>query len=114
MTVKMDPYWNMPVFVTNGGQSSCPWLENTMRRQVAQISVTEPALVDIPPEEPAVFTVLLGNNSDTGEDGTYYLTVDNSFEISKPMLTKHQMLFGNGKSLFVYRRIFNRKVIRPK
>ena len=78
MTVKMDPYWNMPVFVTNGGQSSCPWLENTMRRQVAQISVTEPALVDIPPEEPAVFTVLLGNNSDTGEDETYYLTVDNS------------------------------------
>ena len=78
MTVKMDPYWNMPVFVTNGGQSSCPWLENTMRRQVAQISVTEPALVDIPPEEPAVFTVLLGNNSDTGEDQTYYLTVDNS------------------------------------
>ena len=78
MTVKADNCWNMPVYELNGGQSSCPWIEGTLRRQVADIAVEENLLVDMPPEEPAVFTVLLGNNSDTGEDGNYYLTVDNA------------------------------------
>ena len=77
MTVKVDPVWNMPVYELNGGQSSCPWIEGTLRRQVAEIAVEENLLVDMPPEEPAVFTVFLGNNADTGEDENYYLTVDN-------------------------------------
>ena len=78
VTVKMDPVWNMPVFVTNGGQSSCPWEEGTARRQVAQITSNESIITDVPPEEPAVFTVNLGNASEVNEDETYYLTVDNS------------------------------------
>ena len=78
VTVKMDPVWNMPVFVTNGGQSSCPWEEGTLKRQLANIAVEENLLTNIPPEEPAVFNVFLGNISENSEDESYYLTVDNN------------------------------------
>ena len=73
--VKRDPFWDMPVFELIGGQSSSPWEEGTLRRQLADISVTPSLQVDVPPDEPAVFTLLLGNTSETGEDNYYTLSL---------------------------------------
>ncbi len=74
-TVKSDPLWGMPVFELIGGQSSCPWEEGTVKRQLASISSTENLIVDVPPDEPALFTLLLGNSSETGETQAYSLSV---------------------------------------
>ena len=63
----------MPVFVVNGGESSCPWEEGTLKRQAASITSAEPILLNQPPEEPAVFTVTLGNLSETGDPENYFL-----------------------------------------
>ena len=76
-SVKSDPYWGMPVFNLIGGQSSCPWEEGSFRRQVADIAISDNLLVDVPPDDVAVFTLMLGNNSDTGEAETYVLTALN-------------------------------------
>ena len=66
----------MPVFVVNGGESSCPWEEGTLKRQAASITSAEPILLNQPPEEPAVFTVTLGNLSETDDDENYFLALD--------------------------------------
>lgn len=75
MTVKRDPLWGMPVFVVNGGQSSCPWEAGTVKRQLASLTATESLIEDVPPDEPAVFSLLLGNSSQTGEVQAYTLSV---------------------------------------
>jgi len=75
MTIKKDNNWGEPVFVLNSGQSSCPWEDGTVKRQLASISATENLIVDVPPDEPALFTLLLGNASETGETQAYSLSV---------------------------------------
>ncbi|MFH1250479.1 MAG: LamG-like jellyroll fold domain-containing protein [bacterium] len=72
--VKQDLLWDMPVFDLIGGQSSCPWEAGTMKRQMADISSTPSLQEDVPPDEPAVFMLLLGNSSGTGEDNYYNLS----------------------------------------
>lgn len=72
-----DPTWGMPVFKVLGGQSSCPHETATVRRHVAALSISEKLQVDVPPDEPAVFTLMLGNNSETGESDTYILSALN-------------------------------------
>ena len=66
----------MPVFKTNGGQSSCPWEPGTLQRQAASITSGEPILLNNPPEEPAIFTVVIGNLSETDDDENYLLALD--------------------------------------
>ncbi len=77
LSVKSDPTWGMPVFELNGGETSCPYELGTFRRQVANLSMVDNSLSNIPPDEPAVFTLLLGNDSDTGESDTYTLSAVN-------------------------------------
>jgi hypothetical protein len=77
VNVFQDPMWSMPVFKVLGGQSSCPWEDKTVKRHVANISVTPSLLVDVPPDEPAVLTLYLGNNSETGESDSYILSAVN-------------------------------------
>jgi hypothetical protein len=72
---KRDLYWDMPVFELIGGQSSCPWEAGTFRRQLPALSATENSVFDVLPGEPANFTLLLGNSSETGEDQSYILSV---------------------------------------
>jgi len=72
---KRDLYWDMPVFELIGGQSSCPWEAGTFRRQLPALSATESLVFDVLPDEPANFTLLLGNNSETGEAQSYTLSV---------------------------------------
>ena len=72
---KRDLYWDMPVFELIGGQSSCPWEAGTFRRQLPALSATENLVFDVLPGEPANFTLLLGNSSETGETQSYTLSV---------------------------------------
>ena len=77
-TVKSDPNWGMPVFELIGGQSSCPYESGNVRRHVAVLGIDENLQVDVPPDEPAVFTLSLGNNSDTDEGAGYVLSALNA------------------------------------
>ena len=73
--VLIDTIWGMPVFKTLGGQSSCPWEENTLKRQTAQITLDSYSAVDVMPGEEAVFTVYAGNASETGDEWDYIFEV---------------------------------------
>ena len=96
----------MPVFVVNGGESSCPWEEGTLKRQAASITSAEPILLNQPPEEPAVFTVTLGNLSETGDPENYFLNIepDSVLEKANQKFTKRLLFIENvakekGKSI---------------
>ncbi len=64
-----------PVFKLIGGETSCPWEETTLKREDVQVMVAPTTAINVPPDEPAVFTLNVGNLSQTNEDGTYQITV---------------------------------------
>ena len=71
-----DDDYNMAVFDLIGGQSSCPWEPGTLQRQAASITSGTPILLNNPPEEAAIFTVVIGNLSETDDDESYLLALD--------------------------------------
>ena len=73
VNIKRDTVWNMPVFELVAGQTSRPWEEGTFKRQWAELNVDPLVLVDVEPDEIAVFNLLLGNLSETGETWPYTL-----------------------------------------
>ncbi|TAK56808.1 MAG: T9SS type A sorting domain-containing protein, partial [Bacteroidetes bacterium] len=75
VNVKKDPVYGTPVFQAVSGASSCPWEENTVPREGVAINVSPNMQINVPPDEPAVFTLLLGNTSMTSEDATYNIKV---------------------------------------
>ncbi len=64
-----------PVFKLIGGETSCPWEDGTLKREDVQVMVAPTTAINVPPDEPAVFTLNVGNISQTNEDGTYQITV---------------------------------------
>ncbi|MBL6964588.1 MAG: T9SS type A sorting domain-containing protein [Bacteroidetes bacterium] len=78
VSVLKDTIWGSTVFKVNGGQSSCPWEPNTVKREQVQLSMDSQSAINIHPTEQAVFTVNLGNTSETGETQTYDLSLINS------------------------------------
>ena len=77
VNIKRDTVWNMPVFELVAGQSSNPWEVGTFKRQWASLFVEPPIQVDVEPDESAVFTLGLGNQSETGETWAYNLSMKN-------------------------------------
>lgn len=77
VNIKRDTVWNMPVFELVAGQSSVPWEAGTFKRQWASLSVDPPIQVDVEPDEPAIYTLTLGNQSETGETWAYNLSMKN-------------------------------------
>ena len=73
VNIKRDTVWNMPVFELVAGQSSRPWEEGTFKRQWADLSVDPPVHVDVDPGTTAIYTLSLGNQSETGEEWPYTL-----------------------------------------
>jgi len=65
--VLRDQMWGMPAFKVVGGESSCPWEDNTVPRQGAYLTMDKYVANDVLPAELAVFTLNLGNVSQTGE-----------------------------------------------
>ncbi|MFN3178077.1 MAG: LamG-like jellyroll fold domain-containing protein [Phaeodactylibacter xiamenensis] len=76
VNIKTDPAYGTPVFDVVSGQSSCPWEPNTQPRDGVDLSVNQNVAVNVPMNEPAVFTLSLGNNSPTEETRTYNLSTD--------------------------------------
>ena len=72
MDIKKDPEFGSPVFVTVGGQTSCPAEPNTTQRDNMDIVVTQPVQTNIPADGQAVFVLQLVNNST--EQRKYKLT----------------------------------------
>jgi len=88
---------NMPVFFTAGGQSSCPWEQNTVRRELAVLSAEQSFVHDVPPDESAVFTLLLGNASETGESNYYELAAEMTTLNGAAITANGQSLGGGGQ-----------------
>ncbi|NPA37997.1 MAG: T9SS type A sorting domain-containing protein [Chlorobi bacterium] len=80
-----------PVFLTRGGQSSCPFEgasytqfyepgkiinQATMQIEVPAISVDNNIVAGVPENIPATYNLALSNNSETGDDGWYSISVD--------------------------------------
>ncbi|MBN2010030.1 T9SS type A sorting domain-containing protein [candidate division KSB1 bacterium] len=93
-----DPVYATPVFKTVAGQSMCPWegptywmkdfnkepgespnniqiSSGTMHREMPVLKVYPTVVENVPPDQPAVFNIQLGNASETDEPMTYYLSV---------------------------------------
>ncbi|MEA3288347.1 MAG: LamG-like jellyroll fold domain-containing protein [Candidatus Marinimicrobia bacterium] len=73
--VLWDGVYGTPVFKTVSGASSCPWEPNTAPREGVQLGSDGTLAINIPPDEPAVFSLLLGNTSQTEEDGDYAIVI---------------------------------------
>jgi|GEM_PF-1167402 len=71
--IKRDTVWGMPVFDLVAGQTSRPWEEGTFKRQWADLTIDPQVRVDVEPNEAAVYTLSLGNKSETGETWPYTL-----------------------------------------
>ncbi|MEM1094258.1 MAG: LamG-like jellyroll fold domain-containing protein [Bacteroidota bacterium] len=99
-----DPKYETPVFNIRAGASSCPyepWLIDRPAGPVAYVaprdlptlSVDQPSLTDADPNEPAVFTLFLGNESATAEERTYRLFADQGANPGGALIT------ANGESI---------------
>ncbi len=75
VNVRKDPVYGTPVFQLVSGATSCPLEPNTLAREGVQIGISPAAVVNVPPDQPATFSLLVGNASPSGEDGTYQITV---------------------------------------
>ncbi|MCF7841198.1 MAG: T9SS type A sorting domain-containing protein, partial [Candidatus Marinimicrobia bacterium] len=95
--IKRDLVWGMPVFELVAGQTSRPWEKGTFKRQWADLSVDPLVLVDVEPDETAVFTLGLGNLSETGETWPYTLIALNETNPDGAILRVNgEPLAGNG------------------
>ena len=89
--VKKCKAGNGPVFTTRGGRSSCPYEGEeltqyfaegtelnaaTMRREVPTIAVENAVVSNVPENNPAVYNVVLGNASESGDDLWFDISVD--------------------------------------
>ncbi len=71
----IDSVYKTPLFKVNAGQSSCPWEPGTAKREGVNLVCTNgPVRTDVPANEPATFTFIMGNTSATLETWTYAFT----------------------------------------
>lgn len=73
--VATDFVYGTPVFDIRSGRSSNPWEPGTQKRDLPRVEVQPPVLHDVPPDEPAVFTLALTNASESDERRSYALAV---------------------------------------
>ncbi|MBN2010029.1 T9SS type A sorting domain-containing protein [candidate division KSB1 bacterium] len=93
-----DEVYGTPVFKTVAGQSMCPWEQNeywikdynypagmapnnvilsnaTQHRELPTLFVHPTVIQNVPPDEPAVYTLKLGNASESDDDMYYRLRI---------------------------------------
>ncbi|MFC1572590.1 CARDB domain-containing protein [Candidatus Eisenbacteria bacterium] len=71
--IKRDPVYGTPIFDLIGGETSCPWEHPSQPREGVSLDIDPYVQTDVPPGETGVFTLYLGNTSQTEEDGYYHL-----------------------------------------
>jgi len=75
VNVLTDNVYGSPVFELVSGASSCPWEPNTAPREGVQLIADQTTAINVPPDEPAVFSLYLGNTSQTNEDGYFSIQI---------------------------------------
>ncbi|MCB9333274.1 MAG: T9SS type A sorting domain-containing protein [Lewinellaceae bacterium] len=75
--IKNDKKYGTPVFHTRSGASSCPWEPKTQNREEVDLVVDKNVAVNVPENGAAVFTVILGNISQSAETRGYTLQLAN-------------------------------------
>lgn len=73
-----DPVYQTPVFALRAAETSCPYEESTLQRDVPVLAVDQAIEVDVDPVGQAEFTLLLRNESESEETRDYKLSVINS------------------------------------
>ena len=64
-----DPFYGTPLFFTNGGASSCGWEAGTAHRSAPTVKSKYVGPADLPPDQPALFELTLGNEINYYESG---------------------------------------------
>ncbi|MFY0594763.1 LamG-like jellyroll fold domain-containing protein [Roseivirga sp.] len=106
-----------PVFTVRGGQTSCPWTPEartkyyepgnhilnvaTVRREGPQLAVEQNLRTGIPSNRSALYTLLLSSDSETEENNTYNLTLNESSNPYGAILKINGTPLGNGLSFGV-------------
>lgn len=118
-----------PVFYLRGGATSCPYEagaeteyykpgaplgDATLAREKVSISVAQAVVANIPENRAGEFTLILGNNSETQEDGWYDLKVDDTTNPHGAVLEIDGQPIGNGRSFFIPAGSTLQKVLKVK
>ncbi|MBT4496131.1 MAG: LamG domain-containing protein, partial [Gemmatimonadetes bacterium] len=101
LNVKNDPVYGTPVFETVSGFSQCPWEENTVPLDGAQLGVSPALEIDVPPDEVAVFTLDIGNVSEADADREYQLRVINQSNPDGAVIAVNGVVLEEALSFFV-------------
>ncbi|MCC6461615.1 MAG: T9SS type A sorting domain-containing protein [Saprospiraceae bacterium] len=75
VTVKRDKRYGTPVFTLVSGETSCPWEAPTQKRNFVSFSTNTTAVANVGSNAAALFTLRLGNESETEEEQTYTLSI---------------------------------------
>lgn len=70
-----DPVFGSPVFKTIAGQSRCDWEANTVSRDAIELRIATPVFDNLNPNDAVATSLMLINNSPTGESFPYTLTL---------------------------------------
>lgn len=73
VNIKNDPVYNTPVFELAAGTSSCPHELGTKPRDKMNFSVINSIMEGVAANDLATFQLKLSNQSETGEDRSYYV-----------------------------------------
>ena len=101
LDIKKDKMYGSPVFVTISGFSSCPWEANTVPFDQAALSINSSLEVDVPPDDPAVFTLNLGNLSPAEADREYQLRMINVSNPDAAFIIVNGYNIADGLSFFI-------------
>jgi len=118
-----------PVFITRGGQTSCPFEGGTftkyynrgralntatMQREMPEISCSNPIVANVPADLPAIFNFQLSNASETNEDLWLMLYIDETSNQNGALLEMDGSPIGNGRLILVPAGTTINKVISMK
>jgi hypothetical protein len=91
VTVWRDPEYPTPIFSLQGGASSCKWEANTYHKSAPTVKVDYVGPDQIPPDQPALFKMNLGNEVNYYEGGIAggklrpgWVTLDDSYAADMP------------------------------
>ena len=99
--VKQGSTWDTPIFELKSGASSGPWEEGTQKRDNPTLSLNPPELLDVPADQPAVFTLSLTNLSESKEAREYVLRTVSTSNPGGATLKAQGSSIHNGLSFFV-------------
>jgi hypothetical protein len=95
-----DPVYGTPVFKLLSGASSCPWEHPTLPREGVGLSMNTYLQYNVPPENPAQFTLYLYNLTQNSETRSYYLSLVQGSNPDGAIIQVGGNVLGDDKLLF--------------